>query len=86
MGSRTRRFRHRAHKAFDRLWQSGTMSRGNAYAWMAKYLRVKTANISSLDEEECEQVIIAMEKQWPELFPGAAAIRSRSRAGGGGEA
>lgn len=32
--------RMRAHEAFDRIWRSGRMSRGQAYRWLASELGV----------------------------------------------
>ena len=50
----TRRLRHKAHDAFDPIWQSGLLSRTDAYNWLAERLNIEPADchISWLTEEQ----------------------------------
>ncbi|WP_028492623.1 zinc-finger-containing protein [Thioalkalivibrio sp. ALE19] len=54
-----RRAKSRAHKAFDGLWRDGSMTRSEAYAWLAEQmdLPVKRCHIGQFDEAQCEQVV-----------------------------
>lgn len=54
-----RNLRIRTHRTFDRLWQSGLMSRNNAYRWMADYLCIplQQAHIGLLSEYCCNELI-----------------------------
>ena len=54
-----RNLRIRAHRKFDRLWQSGIMSRQDAYRWMADYfcLPQKEAHIGMFSEYRCNELI-----------------------------
>ena len=47
--------RHRAHGRFDRLWQSGWMSRHEAYDWLATTMNVDRmdAHIGGFDAGQC---------------------------------
>lgn len=36
----TRLLRQRAHLSFDRIWRRGHMTRAQAYAWLARQLKV----------------------------------------------
>jgi hypothetical protein len=51
--------RHNAHNAFDRLWTSNSMSRTEAYTWLAKELNIdlKYCHIGMFDEEQCRKTI-----------------------------
>lgn len=54
-----RNLRIRAHRKFDQLWQSGIMSREDAYKWMADYfcLPRRDAHIGMFSEYRCEELI-----------------------------
>lgn len=51
--------RSRAHRAFDPLWQDGSMKRTEAYAWLANrlYIETKDCHIARFDLETCENVV-----------------------------
>jgi len=51
--------RMEAHNAFDRLWQSGMMSRTAAYRWLQVQLGLppEEAHIAKFSEWRCAQVI-----------------------------
>jgi hypothetical protein len=53
----TRVARIRAHRAFDPLWASGGMTRGEAYRWLAGMMGVEVVHIGELSKEQCEDVI-----------------------------
>lgn len=38
--SPAKRARRSAHEAFDPIWMSGTMTRSEAYRWLAKQMRL----------------------------------------------
>ena len=61
----TKDARKRAHDVFDRLWKGArpTMSRGQAYAWMADVLGQRDPHIGNMDEEECERLIRLVENE-----------------------
>ena len=46
-----------AHNCFDDIWKCGHMSRGNAYAWLARNLGIKKADchIGMFDVEMCKK-------------------------------
>ena len=54
-----RALRREAHQSFDRLYQSGLMTRNDAYAWLAAMLQapLSQAHIGYLREHYCRQVI-----------------------------
>lgn len=54
-----RNARMRAHNVFDPKWKNGGMSRFDAYAWLAKRLRLpsKETHIGSFNEEQCRMAI-----------------------------
>lgn len=60
----TRRGRYEAHNTFDRLWRgrSASMSRAQAYAWMASTLGIpiERAHISMLTADECAKLVAAV--------------------------
>lgn len=51
----------KAHEAFDPLWKSREMKRGDAYGWLAGELgiRVEKCHIGMFDEAMCGRVIEA---------------------------
>ena len=48
-----------AHRAFDTKWQCGTMTRTQAYNWLAKQLGTdsKQCHIGMFDVETCQRVV-----------------------------
>ena len=56
-----RLWKMRAHAAFDYTWQSGKMSRKQAYAKMAEAMNMtkKEAHIGKFDIEECKKLVDA---------------------------
>lgn len=58
-----RREKQRAHAAFDPLWRSKTMSRKEAYRWLAQAIGVSEANchIGMMDVLACKAVVAAVE-------------------------
>lgn len=60
----TRDARFQAHKAFDRLWRGGGLSRRDAYAWMAQTLMIppEQAHIGMLSERQCEALMDAVKQ------------------------
>ena len=63
--SETREARTRAHLFFDRIWQSGKMTRNQAYAELASYMRlsVKKTHIGSFSGIQCQIVLDFIEKR-----------------------
>ena len=59
-----RRAKQRAHAAFDPIWQSRTMGRKQAYAWLAKQLCLTAdeAHIGEFDVAQCGRVVEVCEK------------------------
>lgn len=55
--------RIQAHRAFNRLWESGQMEKWQAYKWMqAKFgLRSGDAHIAKFSKHMCDQLIAACE-------------------------
>ena len=59
----TKEWRIRAHAAFDDLWKSGKMKRGEAYVWLAKEMSIHIncsyfqIHIGELGIEDCQKVI-----------------------------
>ena len=53
-----------AHRAFNRLWESGTMKKWQAYKWMqAKFgLNHDQAHIAMFSELRCDQLIAECDK------------------------
>lgn len=49
----------KAHDAFDPLWKSGRMKRGQAYAWMCKALGISRdeAHIGMFSVDQCKTLI-----------------------------
>lgn len=54
-----RREKMAAHAAFDPLWKTKRMKRGEAYAWLAKKLRMKKedCHIGMFDVDTCRRVV-----------------------------
>lgn len=72
-----RHARQRAHHAFDDLFAEpgGTMSRNEAYAWLAAALKMdRTAcHIAMMDEGQCAAVVAAVRSARPASAPAVAA-------------
>lgn len=62
-----RRWRNRAHAAFDPLWQQGRYRRrrNDAYAWLAGKMGLtkEETHIAMFDVEQCKQVIQIMNNE-----------------------
>lgn len=58
-GAKTKRGRTEAHKAFDRLWKSGQMTRRAAYQWLADQLGIPASDchISFMDGSTAYRVV-----------------------------
>ena len=54
-----RRWRTSAHALFDPLWQSGRMTRGQAYEWLADKMGLSKQRcvIGGFDEAQCKAVV-----------------------------
>ena len=54
-----RRWKGRAHGAFDPLWKSGHMRRKDAYKWLARQLGIKPkdCHIGTMDIPTCQRVV-----------------------------
>jgi hypothetical protein len=54
----TRQLRTKAHEEFDKLWQSGLMSRSKAYNWLAAALEIDPSqcHISWLSKDQLKDV------------------------------
>lgn len=61
----TKAWRHKAHEAFDKLWDSpdSTMSRKEAYRWMIETMALSRddAHIAMFGINQCKQLIAAIE-------------------------
>ena len=55
----TKMMRQRAHQAFDKIWESGHMSRQSAYIWLKDQLGIdeKECHIGKFDGAMCIAVI-----------------------------
>lgn len=60
---RLRQAKNRAHKAFDRLWRNGSMSRKESYVWLQERLGMTAdeCHIGMFDVGDCERVVMAVE-------------------------
>ena len=54
-----------AHAAFDPLWKSGDMRRGDAYRWLAGQLGIprKKCHIGNFDVARCRRVVEAAQRR-----------------------
>lgn len=57
-----RKAKQAAHAAFDPLWRSKTMSRKEAYQWLASQLGISPQNchIGMMDVDSCKSVVAVM--------------------------
>jgi hypothetical protein len=65
-----RRWKQAAHRWFDPIWKSRTMTRRAAYSWLAKELGIpaKDTHIGMFDVETCRRVVeVCMERQKGEV-------------------
>lgn len=55
----TKDARIKAHRAFDRMWKSGYLTRDQAYTWMAEKmgLELDRAHIGYFSESQCNELI-----------------------------
>ena len=62
-----RKWRHKAHNEFDKLWKGKTrkMTRYNAYGWLSKQMNLRRdeTHIALFEIEQCKQVIDICQKQ-----------------------
>lgn len=68
--ARLRTLRQEAHKQFDPIWQSGLVSRRDAYKWLANMLRidVEDCHIGTFDIKMCQRVIHLCKEQNNEII------------------
>lgn len=61
-GPALRQARRAAHRQFDSIWQSGRMSRREAYEWLAEQMGLaeEDCHIGQFTERECRTVIDAV--------------------------
>lgn len=54
-----RELKKKAHNAFDPIWKGGEMRRHEAYAWLAREMRLTRAqcHIGMFNEDKCRDVI-----------------------------
>ena len=62
-----RKYRQKAHVAFDRLWMLGKMNRSAAYKWLAKAMGKKFVHMAELTTLECDQVLKLAEAECKRL-------------------
>ena len=67
-GPELRRLRYNAHKEFNRLYQSGIMSKRDAYQWLGMIVQAPMAHahIGHLGEYYCQVVIRESRKLYQE--------------------
>ena len=65
-----RKAKQEVHRYFDPLWKQGNMSRGDAYAWLAKQLdiRRRECHIGHFDLDRCKQVVDILTDPFPGAF------------------
>jgi hypothetical protein len=57
-----RAWRREVHAALDPLWKGGSMSRGQAYAWLADLMGIPPASchVGMMDQAWCERALQAL--------------------------
>ncbi len=63
-----RKYRHKSHLLFDRIWKDTNVKRSTAYTWLAKELgmKVRDCHIGMFDVAKCAKVIeVCMTKKGP---------------------
>ena len=60
-----RNYKQEAHKNFDPLWQSGLMTRREAYEWLSAMLHIKVedCHIGMFDVNMCKETITICKRQ-----------------------
>jgi len=60
-----RQARITAHKWFDTLWKENEVTRGQAYAWLAKQLGLSKSrcHIGEFDEDQC-RLVVKVCREW----------------------
>lgn len=60
-----RKAKQAAHAAFDPIWKTGQMKRGDAYKWLAKAMKMDNlqCHIGWMSVEQCRQVIKVCEER-----------------------
>lgn len=60
-----RKLRQQAHRAFDPLWQSGEMSRPEAYAWLSEQLDIpfEWCHIGMMGNVTCQRVVVVCQEK-----------------------
>lgn len=53
----TKRKRIEAHDAFDQIWKSEFMTRGQAYAWLADRMGLPEVHFGAFNAEQCDEAI-----------------------------
>lgn len=61
-----REWKKLAHSSFDRLWQSGNMTRPNAYKWLSESIGIapEYTHIGMFDIEECRLAVRACNEKF----------------------
>lgn len=64
----TRQARRALHNQFDKLWQSGLITRSEAYTVLSQMLgiRKKHCHIRLFDKETCEKVSAMLKEKFPD--------------------
>lgn len=64
----TRQARRKAHMAFDTLWKSKSLSRGQAYTLLAKFMRLpkRSVHIGMFNVEQCAEVLRFVNERMPD--------------------
>lgn len=77
----TRQARVAAHMEFDTLWQTGFLSRSQAYRWLRKHFRLtkEECHIGSFDEKMCARVIVAVRDRVQLLKGAVKSSKQRQR-------
>jgi DNA-directed RNA polymerase subunit RPC12/RpoP len=54
-----RRWREKAHKKFDQLWKNRSMSRSQAYCWLAQAMNLPESktHFAEFDEQQCKRAV-----------------------------
>lgn len=58
--------KRKAHETFDQLWESGLMTRSEAYAWLRDTTGI--AHIADVGPEGCREVRRACRRAFPWLY------------------
>lgn len=67
----THKARILAHEAFDRLWKSRHMKRGQAYAWLKKAMGwTEQPHMAEMSPEDASTVVRLASEKWREINRG----------------